>query len=302
MIRKVVRIRAVDSPNVRRGLAAEGDGNAVPVPGVLTFEEYQRRRATWSPMRQCIGLDAEFYTGAEVLMFPPEWLNRAETVADRLLGVRRVAKGLGVDPAEGGDKTAMAVVDELGLIELMSHQTPNTAIITGQVLALMRKHKIHPDRVCIDRGGGGKEHADRLRSQGFPVRTVAFGEAITTAPHHGITTFASRREIYEDRAVYKNRRAEMYGRLRNLLDPANERGFGIPVEYAELRWQLAPIPLIYDDEGRLELLPKNKKDANSKRRSLIELIGHSPDEADALVLAVHACFGKLETVSMSGAF
>src|SRR3972149_2557666 len=80
---------------------------------------------------ECIGLDAEFYEGAEVLLFPPEWLNLAENRADAIEKMQRQAKAIGIDPAEGGDQTAIAVVDELGLIELSSRQTPDTSVITG---------------------------------------------------------------------------------------------------------------------------------------------------------------------------
>jgi hypothetical protein len=101
----------------------------------------------------------------------------------------------------------------------------------------------------------------------------------------------------EERYHFKNRRAEMYGTLRVFLDPSLKRyvgnkdeftGFGLPAEYIELRRQLSLIPLSYDQEGRLYLLPKYKRSPNSTERTLTEIIGCSPDEADALVLAIHA--------------
>jgi hypothetical protein len=291
--RKIIRIKAVDSPNVRLALMQQARGRAptgqTVIPGVLSWEEYQKRRETWDPVKQCVGLDADFYEGAEVLLFPPLWLNRAEELAKRLEGKPRQAKAIGIDPAEGGDKTAMAAVDQWGLIELVSKQTPDTAVVTGEALAFMRKHNVPAEKVCIDRGGGGKEHADRLRSQGFNVQTVAFGESVSPMPRRGTTGFAERVDVREERTAYFNRRAEMYGELRELLDPAVGNGFAIPAEYTELRRQLAPIPLTYDDEGRLKLLPKNKRDSTSGAgaKSLTDLIGCSPDEADALVLAIH---------------
>ena len=57
-----------------------------------------------------------------------------------------------------------------------------------------------------------------------------------------------------------------------------------------MRQELSPIPRTYDEEGRLYVLPKNKPISRtgkeSPTRTLIDLIGHSPDRADALVLAV----------------
>jgi hypothetical protein len=117
---------------------------------------------------------------------------------------------------------------------------------------------------------------------------VAFGETPSLEVRGGAAPLRDRREVREDRYAYKNRRAEMYHALRLLLDPANERGFGLPAGYAGLMQELAPIPLTYDAEGRVYLLPKNKKRPDSTEPTLTELIGHSPDHADALCLAVHA--------------
>lgn len=93
----------------------------------------------------------------------------------------------------------------------------------------------------------------------------------------------------------------MYGILRDLLNPgpvledadgnfiakvSATGGFGIPAKYAELRRQLAPMPLDYDGEGRMYLPPKNKPTPTYKGRTIRDLIGRSPDHADSLVLAV----------------
>jgi len=92
----------------------------------------------------------------------------------------------------------------------------------------------------------------------------------------------------EDRTIYENRRAEIYGLIRELIDPSND-GFGIPAEHFELRRQLAPIPLTYR-EGKLYLLPKDKKNKDSKEMTLKDLLGCSPDQGDSFGLA---CFGLM---------
>ena len=281
--RKVIKIRGEDSPNVREGRDI--------VPGVLTLTEYQKRLATWDKIRICVGISAEFYEGAEVLLFPPEWLNLAERRAVELRGRPRQGIALGVDPAEGGDRTALAVVDRHGLIELVSRQTPDTSVVCGEVLALARKHNVRSEKIFFDRGGGGKEHADRLRKEGHDVQTVAFGEAPSLEIRYQAYPPGPRREMQEERYAYRNRRAELYGTLRLKLDPAaNPEGFALPAEYTELRRQMAPIPLCYDEEGRLELPSKRRKtldrdNPNLRKPTLMELIGCSPDELDSLVLA-----------------
>lgn len=310
--RKVIRIRATDSPNVRLALAQIAAGKEptyeMLVPGVKDYAEYQKNVQLWDEMQKTVSLDAEFYEGAEVKMFPPVWMLKSRIYAQWLLANKplRKAKAIGIDPAEGGDKTSMVAVDEYGVLEVASKKTPDTAVITAEALAFMRKHGVPPERVVFDRGGGGKPHADRLREQGYNVVTVGFGESVSPDLRSGMATLAQRVGDQEDRYVFVNRRAEMYGRLMELLDPSGpgewcvashskiggSRGFGIPAEYKAIFDQLRPIPKQYDSEGRMYLPPKKKPSADSKVVSLTEMIGHSPDEADALVLA---CYGLLHT-------
>lgn len=292
--RRVIRVRGEDSPNVRLALSERRKGlpvtGEVVVPGVLPWADYERRRLTWDPARQAAGLDAEWWEGRDQKLFPVDWLTRAESAADRHeagrpWGRRRRARAVGVDPAEGGDRTAMCAVDEWGVIDLVSRKTPNTDDVPREAIAFWQAHGCDPADVVFDRGGGGKQHADRLRAMGHPVRTVAFGESAAPDPREA----PARRQ--EDRSAYKNRRAEMYGTLRGFLDPGGGRDWGVPRRFAVLRQQLAPIPLVYDAEGRLELPPKNRK-AGSGVKALVDVLGGSPDEADALVLALHGMAHK----------
>ena len=299
--RKIIKISAEDSPNVQLGLAQKNAGlpitNESLVPGVLSYREYCKRRDTWDKVKQCICLDGNFFEGADVLLYPPQWLNRAERLAKELLGVPRQAKGIGIDPAEGGDKTTMAAVDELGVIEIVGKPTPDTSVITGEAIAFMRKHNVSPSRVVFDLGGGGKEHADRLRSEGYAVATVGFGMAVHPQPQTGMRSRYQKIVGVEDRYTYVNRRSQMYGTLRNLLDPGRPgKGFAISEEFTEFRRQISPIPLIYDREGRLKMLPKNRQSASGNEQTLMDLIGCSPDEADAVVLAIHAMLYELDPI------
>lgn len=279
--RNIIRVQAADSPNVRERRHL--------IPGVLTHEQYQERLATWDAIRVCVGLHAEFYSGPENLMFPPEVLNRCEEIAEDCRGRRRFGKSIGIDPGEGGDKTAWVVIDECGILEVLSLRTPDTSVIQGQTLALMRKWRVPAVKVCFDRGGGGYEHACQLRADGYGVQTVSFGGAVSPEPRRGSgqLPYQERVEQREERYAYKDKRAELYGNLKVVL----ERGFGIPREYAELRRQLAPIPLKYDGAGRMLLLPKTNPNDPDDPRTLVKLIGHSPDEADAFALSCFVLFG-----------
>lgn len=308
--RKVIKIRAEDSPNIRYARAQIRAGieptDEIIVPGVKPWSEYLKNRKLWDKVRQCVALDAEFYEGAENLLYPPDWLNLAETRAEQLRGVKRCAKYLGCDTAQGDNNTAWCAIDDLGIVELVMEKTPDTAVIPGKTLALMRKYSLSASNIMFDAGGGGREHADQLRSMGYQVRTVGFGEAVAPEIKHGEYTVPQRRVKAEDKYVYKNRRAEMYGLLRELLRPIQRvdgslvSEFAMPAEIIteprsdggpSLRQQLAIIPLWYDKEGRMYLPPKRRNpDApkgQDKKPTMIEICGVSPDEADALVLAVY---------------
>ena len=303
--RRVIHIPATASPNIKYAKLqlerGEVPDDTIVVPGVKSWGEYQKNLATWNPIEQSVKLDAKFYKGAGVRMFPEERLLLAKemaAVADGLTKsgkLKRIAKGMGVDPAEGGDKTAIAVVDELGLIDLVYEKTPDTSVIKGSIIAMMKQYNVDPERVTIDTGGGGKQIADELRARGYDIRVVSFGAGIAKPLRMGVQVFDERVEEREERYTYKNMRAKMYGRLMEMLDPksdwAQDRGgrtFALPAKYSILFDELEPIPLSYDREGVLYLLPKNKPKKDSKEPTLTELIGHSPDLADATVLAIEA--------------
>lgn len=303
-LQKIIHIRAEDSPHVKRGLKERELGlepsKEILIPGVLSFEEYEKRKLLWDPIRQCVGLDGEFYEGREVKLYPIDWLDRAERIADSLQDYRK-GKAMGIDAAEGNDNSCWCVVDEYGLIYMEARKTHDTSDVPGTTIAIGKRYGVPPDRWIFDRGGGGKQHADRLRAQGYNCSSIGFGETVSD-PQAWKRTATVRpkkeiREETEDRYIYKNRRAELYGTLRLALDPTVvEAGFGLPkdllrVKRADggpsLREQLEVLPLQYDPEGRLFLPPKRKKDREDKTVTLTDMLGCSPDEADALALAVY---------------
>lgn len=297
--RNIIRIRATDSPNVKLALREIAEGlepsNRVLIPGVLTWEEYVKRCDTWDEIRQTIGLRAEFYLGSEILLFPPERLDAAERLALGLQGTRK-AEAMGLDPGEGGDSTVWTVIDKHGIIEQISMKTPDTTEITSRTLALIKKYNLNPRRVAIDRGGGGKQIADQIRKQGYKVKTVAFGESASDPDRFKrMRTSVQKSGDAERRTMYKNRRAEMYGMAADLLDKGlTPDGFGIPGELKDLRHQLSKMPRMYDEEGKLMMPPKRHK-AGVKEpsvKSLVQILGRSPDEADSFVLAVFALFDR----------
>jgi hypothetical protein len=268
------------------------------IPGLIGIAEYVDRRTDWDAAIQCVSLDGKFYDGKEDKLFPREWVQWANDYAIRIAGSKRIAKTIGCDPAEGGDNTSWAVIDEKGMLKLDIERTSDTTRVVSHTIELMKMWHVNPNDVYFDRGGGGKQHADRLRKMGYNVRTVGFGEAASPGRKRGMTPLAGKELQDETRYTYKNRRAEMYGLFRNVIDPTDDtisNGFAIPDtdEFAELKRQMLPIPLSFDGEGRLFIMPKSKPNKTSKETTLKDLLGCSPDELDSVVLAVYGLYKAL---------
>jgi hypothetical protein len=165
------------------------------------------------------------------------------------------------------------------------------------VAEAIRRWGVNPTKVVFDTGGGGKQIADEMRADGYPVRAVSFGSSPRLDPKRGMTTIEQRKDTLEDKGAYVLLRDQMYWELRELLDPVGgEHQFALPPHELELRRQLALIPLTYDKHGRVKLLPKNSK--NAEEDTLCKRIGNSPDEADSLVLAAHGLLHRTHEVTV----
>jgi hypothetical protein len=83
-------------------------------------------------------------------------------------------KILGVDPAAGGD--ASAIVLKSGNLQeiLFNQKLQDTMALVGKIMELYRAHGA--DYIVIDKTGIGQGVYDRLREMDYPCRGVAFGE------------------------------------------------------------------------------------------------------------------------------
>ena len=319
--RKVIQISAEDSPNVRWAQKEIREGkkpsNRILLGGVITYSDYCKRRQLWDEVRQCISLDGRFWEGADLLLFPPVWLNLCENLAKAgFVNVTGQRKTLGIDTAQGGDNTCWAVTCLSGLVALISRKTPDTSVIPKMTLAIMRQYRILAEDVLFDRGGGGQEHADRLRDQGYNVGTVSFGEGAT--PERKIykeyVPGQERIRQAEHKMAFKNRRAEMYWAARQVIEPKGddekkEATFALPSSIVNrprtdggpsLRGQLSKIPIDTDDEGRISVRPKGKTGDNDRnKKTLVQLVGCSPDEADAFVMSVYRLTRRSSTFEVT---
>lgn len=326
LFRKVIHISAEDSPNVRLAKAelklGKKPSHRTVIPGVLSYATYLQRRKFLDKVNAVRRLEGRFYEGEESLMYPPDWIDEAERRFDWLKETLQSepAVAMGVDGGEGRDKTCWSVVNRLGLKFQFALPTPNTMEIAGRTIEYIKRYRLDPRMVAFDAGGGGKQIADRLREQGYPVRIVFFGAAPTPKDPRAKRAKGreAKKEADEFRQTYKNRRAEMYGILRDLLNPlfvkeldeagnervhsmsefANSPRFALPKDNHELRQELAIMPLLYDSEGKMYLPPKDKPSPTFTGMTIKQLLGHSPDRADSLVLATYAMYKVERTIEL----
>lgn len=287
--RKVIVATAFDSPNVRLAMAQIKRGQEptgeILVPGVKSWDELQKNLAELTEEELDVVVRAKFHKSKSTLMYPEEWLVTAAGVAAQQEEDESfVATHMGIDPGEGAANTVYTLGSRRGVKKQISKKTPEPAVIVGDVIALIKLYDIPPENVYFDRGGGGYQIASMLRMKGYPVKTVAFGDPATQEPRVARLSFDERVNVRERRYVYFNKRAEMYMTLRELLEAGN---FGIPEELYELKRQLGPIPLQRDSEGRIRMLPKDRRTAKTNELTLKDLLGCSPDEADSTVLMAY---------------
>lgn len=300
LLRKVIHISAEDTPNVIVGhkwteAGMEGQPPVV-IEGLLAWHEYLTRKHEYDEPVAYPRLYGRFYTGAQAMLFPEEWLDRSINRAKRFLdeGIKREACAMGIDTGAGRDETVWTIIDKLGIIKQIGTKTPDTSKIIDGTIELMTEYGISPWQICIDYGGGGKQIADMMQRLGYRIHRIHFGASASK------TSSTKSKNLREDNRVnqqaYKNKRAEMYGRLRTWLRPDREEGqFALLPRHAHgcgmLEEELRVVPMTFDAEGKMYVVPKDKSPTagiNSDTITLKKLLGRSPDRADSLVLALEA--------------
>jgi hypothetical protein len=188
--------------------------------------------------------------------------SRDAAAARRYKNLRPIgAHIVGVDPAREGEDRAV-YIHRRGRVAwgLKKENSSNSMHIVGRIKGILDAKDDPVDMVFIDRGGEGGAIYDRLCEMG-----EKYEKRIT------LVNFGSTRTVLEpDR--YKNKRAEMWGLMRDWLKDPN--GVEIP-DLDELQADLTAPTYKYDSEQKVIL----EKKEDIKKRGL-----RSPDCADALAL------------------
>jgi hypothetical protein len=170
---------------------------------------------------------------------------------------------LGVDVAYiGKDRSTIAYRRGRDIYKLESFHVGGMELcgILGKIIDSEK-----PDRVYIDATGGGQIVVDRMHELGYDeVEAVTFSGRSTEVPTID--------ETDREQRIYHNRRAQIYGFLRDALQGA----FCLP-DRDGLHGELVAIGFKYTSAGAIQLEDK----AAIKKR-----LGFSIDEADACALSV----------------
>lgn len=161
---------------------------------------------------------------------------------------------IGVDIGGGSDPTCWVVRKGRVIVELRKEYTEEDEKIMSVTQSLAEKHGAM--RIQIDSTGVGHFIPGRLRKY-LPPQVVITGINF------------SEKSPDPDCA---NMRAFMYRRIRDWMTA----GGSISGHHA-IRDQLQATEYFYDKNGKIQLRPKT---------DIVEAVGHSPDEADALALSV----------------
>jgi hypothetical protein len=191
-------------------------------------------------------------------VIPTAWIRAA---MDRVPSEVYPVSQLGVDPARGGRDQTVICVRRSSVVEPLRVYPGKTTPDGPAVAALAMRHAEDGCPIVVDAIGIGSSVVDALAANGLP--TVAFNssEASTYGGRSGYLRFA-------------NRRAEVYWRLREALDPNLGDGISLPSDPL-LAAELAS-PRFKPTVRGIQLEPKD---------AIKERLGRSPDRADAVAYA-----------------
>ena len=183
--------------------------------------------------------------------------------ADKVMECRKnKVKGIGprivgVDPSHGGDRFALITRQGRKLYDPQTYVRDSVDTLQKRVGIVLNYIDDHdPDAVFVD-SGFGADIVDYMRGNLNirNVRAVAFG----SSP--------------QDKRKYKNKRAEMWGRMSSWINDEDELT-QVPDDDA-LQADICACPYTTDLDNRLQILSKDK---------IKELVGFSPDIGDAAAL------------------
>jgi hypothetical protein len=289
---RIIHIDCEDTPNVVAGKAwAEAGGVGQPptvIPGMMSYANFIHRTREWDEFMRQTKLHGLLPEGSHHVCVPYDWLEESFALYQEVNGCDRGPYWMGIDCAKGGrDKSAWAIVDRFGLAKLVVKDTPDTVELMTTTLALMSEFDIPGARVAVDAAGGDESIVHPLRRKRIKIMGVSFGSSPTTPAR---------------KKIYSNMRAELFCEAAKAISPDGwirngdewQQVFTLNPSDPDARLlaeEISSIPKVMDSRDKIKLPPKQKV-GKSTEITLRDILGHSPDRSDALVLALWLMRGK----------
>jgi len=218
------------------------------------------------PLRSQL-LDGDFYASATADPFqiiPSEWVRAAQKRWRERERPTTPLTAVGIDPSRGGaDKTTLAKRYDNWFDEVKTWE--GAIVRDGAILAELARQEIGdeiPSYINMDVGGVGSSGYDHLKVIFENVNPVNFAEASTYRDKSG-------------KLKMRNRRAELYWRMRDALDPLGGEDVALPSD-TELLADLCSARYKVSSAG---VLVEEKDEIKAR-------IGRSPDAGEAVLLAL----------------
>lgn len=263
-----IHVSAFDTPNFTAfGITPEDiyDGSYklkigdkdLPNPRLITPEWVRGRYLEWgtdSPAWSARVL-GNFPSQAEDTLIPLVWVELAMERWEEAEASGEIQIGADV-AAFGSDRSVIVVRHGSKIIEIKSYAKQSTMETAGLIKDLAREYGT--ERISVDEIGVGRGVVDALEEQGFDDVGVNVAE-----------------RAYDPERFY-NLRSEIWWNLRERLNPESDDPISLPPN-DDLLSELASIKYKLTSRGSVQV---EAKDAMKKR------LGHSPDMADAICLAL----------------
>ena len=261
---KTFHVSAFDTPNFTAyGITPEDIANGtwqekakeISYPRLITPQWVADRYKAWGEQSAPyqVRVMSNFPQQGEDTLIPLLWIELAMERWEETQESEPVQLGVDV-AAYGSDKTVIAVRKGNKLMELNVYSQKNTRETTGLVIQHAKEN--NTKRIAVDEIGVGRGVVDSLEEEGYSDVGVNVAEKSTDAER------------------YHNLRAELWWNLRELLNPEKEPIALLPDD--ELLSELASVKYKVDARGAIQI--ESKEDMKKR-------LGHSPDRADAVVLA-----------------
>lgn len=251
------------------------------IPGQMDFRKYSQIMSKPDEIERAWSGEGHFPPeDAELQIIPPSWLKEpCRLWTEKHDSIHVTAFGLDLAASTDGDQTVLASGGPEGIKALYRTRKAGLMETLSWLKGVFSKIGIDPFEdyypIAVDCiGAGGDRIADLLEENGASV--------VRNKGSVGAN----------DKALYGNRRAELYGQLSSRLNPdADHLDVFMMPDDSKLKEELVAHEKVYlQDMIKFRLTPKKKllTGADSKIQSLQEILGRSPDSSDAVVLCYDA--------------